>query len=70
MVILGRVEEIDQQMDRINMLIERASRDDPELGAGLAAGSLVGAQKLIDTAAVAAEELDAHLRRLASTARV
>lgn len=67
MTILGRVETVDRQMDKVTSLIERSGREDPELAAGLAAGSLTRTQSAIDKAAVAVEDLDAHLREVART---
>lgn len=65
MSILSALDLVDQQMDKISGLITRCSADDPELGAGMASTSLPGVQATIDRAAVAVDEVDAHLRTLA-----
>ena len=65
MSLLGRVEEIDNQMDKITRLIDRSAADDPELGAGLASSRVVSAQSTVDKMGAAVEELDAHLRDIA-----
>ena len=65
MSILGRLEEVDNQIDKINGMITKWSGDDPELGAGAAAGIVTPVQREIDKAAAAVDELDAHLRLLA-----
>lgn len=66
--LIGRLEDVDALMDRVRMQIERCIPDDPELGAGLAAGELIGTQSAIDKAAVAVEQLDQHLRDVARAA--
>lgn len=65
MTILGALDLVDQQMDKISGQITRCSADDPELGAGMATTALPSLQTTIDRAAVAVDEVDAHLRTLA-----
>lgn len=65
MSILGDLAVVDGQMDKISTLITRCSADDPELGAGVATNGLTGTQNAIDKAAVAVDDVDAHLRSLA-----
>jgi hypothetical protein len=63
--LLGRVDDIDVQIDKIQKLIEAGSRIDPELAAGLGcAESLTNVQKKIDRAAAGAESLERHLKDL------
>lgn len=67
MSLLGQVESVDQALDKVNSLIERGAKDDPEMGAGLASDTLPKVTAAIDKAAVSVTELDAHLRHIGST---
>lgn len=61
----SRVDDVDIKVEKIRRLISTASRDDPELAAGLALGEDLGnVQRKIDKAAAACEALDGHVRDL------
>lgn len=63
--LVGRIDEIDVQMDRIHRLIDSGSRLDPELAAGLGSSEeMTVVQRRIDQGLAAVDELDKHVRHL------
>jgi hypothetical protein len=61
--LAGRVDTIDVLMDKIRRSIEKGSRDDPEMAAGLGTGDSLGnVQRQIDRAAAACEALHYQVR--------
>jgi hypothetical protein len=62
-MLSGRIDEIDVVIDKIQRLIEHGSKDDAELGAGIATGTSMSAvQRSIDKACAAADELEGHVK--------
>jgi hypothetical protein len=65
MTLGGRIDEIDVQIEKISRLILGASKNDPELAAGLGCGEDLGnVQRKIDKAGASCEVLDSHVRDL------
>lgn len=61
--LISRVDTVDVLMDKIRRGIEKGSREDPEMAAGLGTGdSLLNVQRQIDRAAAACEALHYQVR--------
>jgi hypothetical protein len=66
-LLAGRVDEIDAQVEAIHRLIEGASKEDPDMAAGLATTEpMTLIQKKLDQFAAAVDSLDKQLRALGS----
>jgi glutamate-1-semialdehyde aminotransferase len=66
-LLAGRVDEIDAQVEKVHRLIEGASKEDPDMAAGLATTEpMTGIQRKIDQMAAAVDTLDKQLRALAA----
>ncbi|GAA0432380.1 hypothetical protein Aca07nite_19470 [Actinoplanes capillaceus] len=64
-ILSGRIDEIDAQIDGVHRMIEGASKDDPEVAAGLATTEpMTGIQRKIDQFAAAVEALDRQARSM------
>jgi hypothetical protein len=63
MSLVGVVAEIDVQIDKVQRLVDVASREDAELASGAwCSANMTVLQRLIDSAAAAAEDLNWALR--------
>jgi septal ring factor EnvC (AmiA/AmiB activator) len=66
-LLAGRVDQIDTEVESIHRLIEGASKEDPEMAAGLATTEAMTAiQRKLDQFAAAVDTLDKQLRALGS----
>jgi hypothetical protein len=66
-LLMGRVDAIDAEVEAIHRLVEAASKEDPDMAAGLATTEpMTLIQKKLDQFAAAVDSLDKQLRALGS----
>jgi glutamate-1-semialdehyde aminotransferase len=64
-LLAGRVDAIDAEVEAIHRMVESASKEDPDMAAGLATTEpMTLIQKKLDQFAAAVDSLDKQLRAL------